>query len=53
MENDFKSESHGYIARIKENTNDVDDGFVRKKEREREKKEKVKRRRRESEEAIN
>ena len=29
MRNDFKSEGHVYVAKIEENTNNVDDGFVR------------------------
>ena len=36
MGNDFKSESHGYVARIEDHTNNVDDGSVRKRGKERE-----------------
>ena len=35
MGNDFKSESHGYVARIEDHTNNVDDGSVRKRGKER------------------
>ena len=36
MGNNFESESHGYAAKIEENTNDVNDDFVRKRGRKRE-----------------
>ena len=35
LADNFEGESHRYEARIGENVNDVDDGFVRKRRRER------------------
>ena len=45
MENDFESERNGYVARIEENTDHVDDGFVRKRGREEERKREKRKRR--------